>query len=187
LNSLRQLLGEFGNVLQNQLFPPLREEFGPMGVLHEKFVATLAMLGMDGFVSVRHGRGRPAHPRSVARQFGLRASTVRAIDQRYLERWAKGRRKPVLREQSGNGRAAVVRRRAQAGDAGSVFQRITAACVDVWAAFALSITEWAPTALIVYDKFHVMQHLNTSMKPSTEFYLTRWVNLDGDKRQLLNK
>ena len=34
--------------------------------------------------------------RRVARQFGLAASTVRAIDLRYLERWAQGRRQPAL-------------------------------------------------------------------------------------------
>ena len=34
----------------------------------------------------------------VAAQFGLPASTVRAIDQRYLERWASTRKKPALRE-----------------------------------------------------------------------------------------
>jgi transposase len=34
----------------------------------------------------------------VARQFGLPASTVRAIDQRYLSRWAETRRKPALRQ-----------------------------------------------------------------------------------------
>jgi len=34
----------------------------------------------------------------VARQYGLAAGTVRAIDQRYLERWAKNRKKPVLRQ-----------------------------------------------------------------------------------------
>jgi transposase len=34
----------------------------------------------------------------VARQFGLAASTVRAIDLRYLSRWAKTRRKPALRQ-----------------------------------------------------------------------------------------
>ena len=32
----------------------------------------------------------------VARRFGMPASTVRAIDLRYLERWAAARRKPVL-------------------------------------------------------------------------------------------
>ena len=39
-----------------------------------------------------------AAARQVARQFGLSASTVRAIDLRYLERWAAGRRKPALRQ-----------------------------------------------------------------------------------------
>jgi transposase len=35
--------------------------------------------------------------RGVARQFGLPSSTVRAIDLRYLRRWAEARRRPVLR------------------------------------------------------------------------------------------
>ena len=39
-----------------------------------------------------------AAARQVARQFGLAPSTVRAIDLRYLERWAKSRKKPVLRQ-----------------------------------------------------------------------------------------
>ena len=34
--------------------------------------------------------------RRVARAFGLPASTVRAIDLRYLKRWAAGRRKPEM-------------------------------------------------------------------------------------------
>jgi hypothetical protein len=34
----------------------------------------------------------------VARQFGLAATTVRAIDLRYLQRSAAARRKPVLRQ-----------------------------------------------------------------------------------------
>ncbi|MFP5236377.1 MAG: helix-turn-helix domain-containing protein [Acidobacteriota bacterium] len=34
----------------------------------------------------------------VAKQFGLSASTVRAIDQRYLARWTRTRRKPALRQ-----------------------------------------------------------------------------------------
>src|SRR5713101_2465728 len=39
-----------------------------------------------------------ASVRRVARQFGLSSSTVRAMDLRYLRRWAKGRRKPALRQ-----------------------------------------------------------------------------------------
>ena len=37
-----------------------------------------------------------AAARQVARRFGLPASTVRAIDLRYLERWTTARRKPAL-------------------------------------------------------------------------------------------
>ena len=36
--------------------------------------------------------------RRVANSSGLAESTVRAIDLRYLERWAEGRRKPALRQ-----------------------------------------------------------------------------------------
>ena len=39
-----------------------------------------------------------ASVRQVARQFGLAASTVRAIDLRYLERWNATRRKAPLRQ-----------------------------------------------------------------------------------------
>jgi transposase len=39
-----------------------------------------------------------ASVRRVARQFGLAASTVRAIDLRYRRRWAEGRRRPALRQ-----------------------------------------------------------------------------------------
>lgn len=38
--------------------------------------------------------------------------------------------------------------------------QITAACVDMWAAYRASIRRWAPECAIVYDKFHVMQHAN---------------------------
>jgi hypothetical protein len=63
--------------------------------------------------------------RRVAQQFGLPGSTVRAIDLRYLRRWAESRKRPVLRQmgvdlgkkqkfltvvsKSGNGGTAVVR------------------------------------------------------------------------------
>ena len=39
-----------------------------------------------------------AAARQVARHMGLAASTVRAIDQRYLERWDAKRRQPPLRQ-----------------------------------------------------------------------------------------
>jgi len=43
-----------------------------------------------------------AAARPVARRFGLAASTVRAIEKRYLGRWARSRKKPVLRQMGGN-------------------------------------------------------------------------------------
>jgi len=74
----------------------------------------------------------------LARQFG-QAATVRSIDKRHLERWARSRKKPVLKqmgvdeiylgqsqkfltggERSGDGRAAMVWPGAEAGNAGRV-------------------------------------------------------------------
>jgi len=74
MNSLLHLLGTFGQILQNQLFPRLNEELGTMGEHHEQFVRALALLQMDGFVAVRHGRGRRAHDRAkIARAFLAKA------------------------------------------------------------------------------------------------------------------
>ncbi len=74
MNSLLHLLGTFGQILQNQLFPRLKEELGELSEHHEQFVRALALLQMDGFVAVRHGRGRPAHDRAkVARAFLAKA------------------------------------------------------------------------------------------------------------------
>src|SRR5437762_9202 len=54
MNSLLHLLGTFGQILQNQLFPRLKEELGELSEHHEQFVRALALLQMDGFVAVRH-------------------------------------------------------------------------------------------------------------------------------------
>jgi len=175
-----------------------------------------------------------AAARQVARQFGLAASTVRAIDLRYLERWAKQRRKPVLRQigvdeiyLGKKQKFVTVVSNLETGEpiwfgAGrkeetldrffqeeiSPFQRgrLTAACVDMWEPYTKSILKWAPSCRIVFDKFHVMQHANRAVDEvrRAEFFrkggpmrgvvkgkrwllLTRWVNLDGRKRQMLNE
>ena len=74
MDSLTHLLGTFGQILQSQLFPRLKEELGEISEHHEQFVRALALLQMDGFVAVRHGRGRPAHDRAkVARAFLAKA------------------------------------------------------------------------------------------------------------------
>jgi len=124
--------------------------------------------------------------RRVARAFGLAASTVRAIDLRYLKRWAAGRRKPVLRQmgvdeiylgkkqkfvtvvsnlESGEPLWFGQERKKETLDEFfekqlSAFQRsaIRAACVDMWEPFRQSIEQWAGNCRIVYDKFHIMQH-----------------------------
>ena len=74
MNSILQLLGTFGQILQSQLFPALREELGELSDHHEEFVRALGLLQMDGFVAVRHGRGRRPHDRSnIARAFLAKA------------------------------------------------------------------------------------------------------------------
>ncbi len=84
--------------------------------------------------------------------------------------------------------------------------RITAACVDMWKPFRLSIEQWAPNCRIVYDKFHIMQHANRAIDEvrRVEFFrkgtrmrglvkgkrwllLTRWMNLSDVKRRELNQ
>src|SRR5215469_5911683 len=132
-----------------------------------------------------------ASARQVARRWGLAASTVRSIDQRYLERWAAGRRKPALKHMGvdeiylgkktkfltvvsnletgeplwfGEGRQEeVLDEFFQTQLRASQRRRIEAACVDMWEAFTNSIHHHAPQCRIVYDKFHVLQHANQAI------------------------
>jgi transposase len=175
-----------------------------------------------------------APARQVARQFRLAPSTIIAIDQRYLERWVKSRRKPALRQlgvdeiylgktqkfltvvsnlETGEPLWFGHDRKQETLDEFfrtqlSAFQRgrIQAACVDMWEPFTMSILRWVPQCRIVYDKFHVMQHAAKAIDEvrRAEFFrkggkmrdivkgkrwllLSRWVNLDSDKRQMLNE
>ncbi len=174
-----------------------------------------------------------AAARQVARRFEMPASTVRAIDLRYLERWAATRRKPALtlmgvdeihlgKKQKfitvvsnlESGEPVWFGRERKKETLDEFFQtelsagqrmRISAACVDMWEPFRLSIEVWAPRCRIVYDKFHIMQHANQAIDEvrRAEFFrkggqwrglvkgkrwllLTRWVNLSSGKRQELN-
>jgi transposase len=132
-----------------------------------------------------------ASARQVARRFALPESTVRAIDLRYLERWAATRRKPALRQMGvdeihlGKKQKFLTvvcnletseplwfgrERKKETLDA--FFQEdltarqrrgIEAACVDMWEPFRLSIEQWVPNCRIVYDKFHIMQHANDAI------------------------
>ena len=132
-----------------------------------------------------------ASARQVARRFGLAESTVRAIDLRYLERWAASRRKPALRQMGVDeihlgkkqkfltvvcnletGEPLWFGRERKKETLDEFFReelssrqryRIEAACVDMWEPFRLSIEEWAPQCKIVYDKFHIMKHANEAI------------------------
>jgi transposase len=172
--------------------------------------------------------------RRVARQFGLPASTVRAIDLRYLRRWSATRRKAPLEQmgvdeiyfgkqmkfitvvsnlESGEPLWFGQDRKQETLDEFFRTQhtemqrkRIVAACVDMWRPYTNSIEHWAVNCRIVYDKFHVLQHANKAIDEvrRAEFFrkggrmrgmvkgkrwllLTRWMNLDSQKRQQLNE
>ena len=129
--------------------------------------------------------------RRVAQQFGLAASTVRAIDLRYLERWAAARRKPALRQmgvdeihlgkkqkfltvvsnlETGEPLWFGRERKKETLDEFfekqlSSFQRsaIRAAGVDMWEPYRQSLEQWVPSCRIVYDKFHIMQHAGAAV------------------------
>jgi transposase len=146
----------------------------------------------------------------VARRFGLAASTVRAIDLRYLERWAASRRKPALRQMGvdelylgKSGKFITVVSNLETGEplwfgrerkketldeffrsqlSGGQRKRIEAACVDMWAAYRSSIEQWAPQCAIIYDKFHVMQHAN---KAIDEVRRSEFFRQGGYRRQLV--
>src|SRR5271168_1113114 len=141
-----------------------------------------------------------AAARQVARHMGLAASTVRAIDLRYLERWDAKRRQPPLRQmgvdeiyRGKKGKFLTVvcnletaeplwfgreRKKETLDDffrsqlVSRQRKRIEAACVDMWEPFRLSIEEWTPQCKIVYDKFHILQHANDAVDEvrRTEFF-----------------
>jgi transposase len=151
-----------------------------------------------------------APARRVAMQFGLTASTVRAIDQRYLDRWSRSRRKPALRQmgvdeiylgkkqkfitvvsnlQTGEPLWFGAERKKETLDEFfrdhlSRFQRnmVSAACVDMWDAFRQSIEQWLPNCRIVYDKFHIMKHAGMAVD---EVRRAEFFRKGGAMRQLV--
>ena len=132
-----------------------------------------------------------ASARQVARRFDLAASTVRAIDLRYLERWAQSRRKPALRQMGvdeiylGKKQKFVTvvsnletreplwfgaERKQETLDeffrtqlSRKQRQGIDAACLDMWEPYRLSLEQWVPGCRLVYDKFHILRHANAAL------------------------
>jgi len=127
----------------------------------------------------------------VARQFGLSPSTVRAIDLRYLKRWAASRRKPALRQmgideiylgkkhkfltvvsnlETGEPLWFGRERKKETldeflGEQLSALQRsvVRAACVDMWEPYRQSLEQWVPKCQIIYDKFHILQNASKAV------------------------
>lgn len=151
-----------------------------------------------------------ASARQVGRQLGLASSTVRAIDLRYLTRWAAARRRPPLKQVGvdeiwlgkrtkfltvvtnlesaepvwfGSDRTqATLDDFFRTALSRGQRSRIQSACVDMWQAFTASIREWAPRCRIVYDKFHVMQHANRAVD---EVRRAEFFRKGGHARQLV--
>jgi len=148
--------------------------------------------------------------RRVGRQFGLSSSTVRAMDLRYLKRWAGERRKPALRQMgvdeiylgkkqkfltvvsnlaTGEPLWFGQERRKETLDEFfdkqlSAFQRsrIGAACVDMHEPFRLSLEQWVPQCRLIYDKFHVMKHANEAV---SEVRRAEFFRKGGAARELI--
>jgi transposase len=151
-----------------------------------------------------------AAARQVARRLELASSTVRAIDLRYLERWAAGRRKPALRQMGvdeiylGKKQKFMTvvsnletveplwmgpERKKETLDEFFRTQlqkrqrrEIEAICVDMWKPYGLSLEQWAPQGRIVYDKFHVLQYAQQAVD---EVRRAEFFRQGGRKRELV--
>ena len=151
-----------------------------------------------------------AAARQVARRFGLAESTVRAMDLRYLERWAASRKKPPLRQLGideiylgKTGKFISVTSNLETGEplwfggdrkketldeffhsqlSGLQRIRVQVACVDMWEPYKISIEECVPGCAIVYDKFHVIQHAN---KAVDEVRRAEFFRQGGAQRELI--
>jgi transposase len=170
----------------------------------------------------------------VAAKWGLAPETVRRLDKRVLRRWATGRRRPPLRQLGvdeiylgqrdkfltvvsnletaeplwvGRDRKRETLDRFFAEALPPARRRaVRAVCVDMWEPFAQSLRAHLPHARIVYDKFHVLRHVNDALDETrrAEFFrqggaarrllrgkrwllLRAWGNLRRDERQELRE
>lgn len=84
-NKTFQLLGQYGRILQQWLFPRLEEELGPLGEKHQQLVRVLGLVNIEATLPGRGRRvGRPPRQRvPLARAFVAKAiwnlPTTRAL------------------------------------------------------------------------------------------------------------
>lgn len=169
----------------------------------------------------------------VARKWGLSSQTVRRIDKRILRAWSQRRKRRRLRFMGVDeifwkkGQCLTVVSDLELGEpmwAGPERKKETldrffaeklsrrrarwvqAVCVDMWKPFLKSLREHLPRAAIVFDRFHIMKHVNEAVDETRrqEFFrqkglkravvrgkrwlfLTRWSHLDRAKQGQLNQ
>ena len=63
-------------------------------------------------------------------------------------------------------------------------RRIDAVAIDMWEAYRKSVKRWLPNAKIVFDKFHVVEHLNKALDEVRKDEARR---LDKDDRKILKR
>jgi hypothetical protein len=73
--SVYDALAQFGQLLQQRLFPALAEEIGPLSEKHQQVITVLSLIGMEAHLDGKSGgRGRPALDRlAFARAFVAKA------------------------------------------------------------------------------------------------------------------
>jgi len=171
--------------------------------------------------------------RRVAAKWRLSVQTVLRIDKRALSAWSISRPRRPLRHMGvdeifwGKGKCLTVVSNLETGEplwAGPERKRETldrffteylpprrrrwvrAVCVDMWEPYLQSLREHLPRAAIVFDKFHVMKHVNAAVDETRrqEFFrqkgplralmrgkrwllLTRWHNLTRTKKSQLQQ
>jgi transposase len=170
----------------------------------------------------------------VAAQWGLAPATVRRMDHRVLRRWAAGRPRPPLRylgvdeiylgkrdkfltvvSDLERGEPLWVGRERKRETLDRFFaealpaprrRAVRAVCVDMWEPFTQSLRAHLPHARIVYDKFHVLRHVNDAVDETrrAEFFrqgghargllrgkrwllLRRWANLEPHERRTVTQ
>jgi len=170
----------------------------------------------------------------VARAWGLPPETVRRMDKRVLRRWAAARPRKPLRYlgvdeiylgkrdkfltvvsdlDTGEPLWAGLERKRETLDRFFAEalppprrRAVRAVCVDMWEPFAQSLRAHLPHARLVYDKFHVLRHVNDAVDETrrTEFFrkggaargllrgkrwllLRRWAHLEREERRLVKE
>jgi transposase len=166
--------------------------------------------------------------RRVAKKWGLSAQTVYRIDKSELQKWAASRPRKPLRRMGVDelfwrkGECLTIVSDLDTGEpiwAGRERKRATldrffrealpprlrravkTVCVDMWEPFLQSLSTHLPRATVIFDKFHVMMHVNAAVDETrrAEFFrqggaaraaltgkrwllLTRYKNLSRNRR-----